>query len=288
MYKEINNVDLLISVINRFAKEGSLEPFFEEDFVKARDKIIESGCYNVVEQDYEQICIKASKKKEGLIIEEKALQLTYDYQTIDFQYFENQIFDYCRNYIAINQPSLSVFDLSNVSEDIISISKQIASYLTDNLISRYLAKQIDVNSYPSQCVEDISEYIFKHDLCKIIKLEGTKENFISVYKNAVKIIAELLTKNEHVEISNCNINALAYSNFYKIIAPFEFIKHFKYSKYRYGTNNKKIIIKVNKLSLNATETFCISSDPYGEWSDNYETKTKQEYSISKHFENIKF
>jgi hypothetical protein len=164
------------------------------------------------------------------------------------------------------------FDLSSITEEQLKKSKQIAAYIVNDLVERYLDDQIECKCWPDQC-RDISEFIFDKDLGSIINVKGTRSNFLGLYKNAVCVIANLCKTHETFEISNNEDNCLAYNNFLKIVGPFPFIRDYIYSSYE--LRNKEIIIKVNSDYVHLEESQCMFSNPYGEWLDDIENKNQK-------------
>ncbi|MDD4706481.1 MAG: hypothetical protein PHS24_04665 [Bacilli bacterium] len=164
------------------------------------------------------------------------------------------------------------FDLSSITKEQLRKSKQIAAYIVNDLMERYLEAQVESKRWPKQC-RDVAEFIFDKDLGSIINVEGTKSNFLDLYKNAVCIIANLYKTHDTFEISNNEYNCLAYNNFLRIVRPFPFIRNEKYCSDKLG--NKEIIIKVQGDDINLRETQCIFSDPYGDWSDEFKTENKK-------------
>lgn len=189
----------------------------------------------------------------------------------DYYQVRNFIDSYVKKTVENNKQGISVFNLDIVSKEVLNLSKQIAAYIVYDLMGRYISNQIEKNNWPSQC-RHIEEYVIEKDLATIIRLDMTRKTVIDLYNHSVRVIADMIYHDEELQLSNSKGNPLAYSNFFKIIAPFLFLHCHIYNQYK--MYNKSITIKLEKTEASSSEIQCVGSDPYGEWSDDYESKNK--------------
>lgn len=153
------------------------------------------------------------------------------------------------------------------------ISKKVASFFINDLIERYVKSRISKGYWPSQC-RDIDRYIFARDIGKYIDENGTVDTFKKAYLYAIDAVCMLLKeeKTEKLEISNNPYHMLAHANFLKLIMTEElsFLKQFSYNKYQ--VRDEAITVTISKNKVKFKSSACVFSDPYEQWSDDYEYK----------------
>jgi len=167
--------------------------------------------------------------------------------------------------------TLSKYDITEVSEEKLDTAKRVSALFINELIQRYVKSKIKQGTWPSQC-SNIDEYIFKRDIAKVIDEKGTKTNFKKAYLQAIRVVCQLLEDaktNEIVQISNSNVEALAYANYLKMISPksLEFLKEYSYNPF--VINNSRINLRIDGKEIYYETRACTFSDPYGESSDEY-------------------
>lgn len=152
------------------------------------------------------------------------------------------------------------------------IAKKVASFFVNDLIERYVKSQINEGHWPSQC-GDIDKYIFDRDIGKYIDVNGTAEIFKMAYLHAIDGVDLLLENNkkEAIQISNDPYYMLAHANFLKLIMKEELAFLKQYIHHEYTLNDSTLIVTISSSEVLFKSNTCTFSDPYEEWSDEYET-----------------
>lgn len=151
------------------------------------------------------------------------------------------------------------------------MSKNVAGFLVEDLIKRYVESKIKEGKWPSQC-KDIDKYIFERDIASAIDESGTCELFRKLYIHTINTICRLLKQSgkQVIKISNNSYNMLAHANYLKILIPEELKFLHKYVHNPYEEKDKSFVITINQDNATYSGCACVDSDPYGEWSDTYE------------------
>ena len=84
---------------------------------------------------------------------------------------------------------------------------------TDTDFARiYIHKYVELKRWPIQCI-DINDYLFNVDLAKIIRIPSIKDDVLSFYKNASKMISVMIEDDSSLEIKNSDNIYLPYANY---------------------------------------------------------------------------
>ncbi len=291
----ISRDELLVEFLLEKIKKGFDRTVSEKEFTTLILELLNNlnnsnwaGCiYKIENEDFATTCQKAIiKEKNGYynspityennqLVGNYFLKNNYDGRKYNHALNKFDIINFLEQYVEkiVNEKKdgISKFKIETTSKNIFEISKQISAYIVNDLMIRYVKENIKNNKWPSQC-KDIDKYIFEKDLASTIDLEGTRAKFIELYNHSILSIAEMLSNDCNLQLSNNKSECLAYSNYYKIIKPFSFISNYVYNEYQ--LLNTKINIKIENEKINLLESTCVFSDPYDEWGDQYEEKNK--------------
>ena len=158
-----------------------------------------------------------------------------------------------------------------VSQEQLSVAKKVAAVFVDELIKKYVNREIKQNRWPAQCRE-IDEYVFKRNIAKCIDEQGTAEIFCKLYNCAIQVVCNLIRENKGVfQISNWDVNTLAFANYLKFfeLEEFKFLIPLKH-------NQDEIRDLGIRCSVSDSEARCFSrkctfQDEY-DGDDSYEYK----------------
>lgn len=265
LVKEV--IEKINSSISTLTDTVGIEEFSFSNIVKKANQI------NSIESDGEKVGIKLQA-----INNEKILALpTYDLVKRKRQrnvinafgrYDGDKVLDKILETKA-TQIKMSTYKLGESSLENLDIAKKVSAFYVNDLIKRYVDDRIKNGYWPSQC-KDIDEFVFKRNIAKCINEKGTSLTFKKTYLQAMKVVCEILDLNQkRIEISNNPDNMLSYAHFLNFVLPSElqFLRYYSYNQYK--IRNARMDITIENGNVNYKTCSCISSDPYGGWSDEY-------------------
>lgn len=285
--KVINLEKLIITYLSEMLESGITSGVTEEDFFCFVEKLENEFNYTIIEKcSFENIICKANefyfKSEAGILMvseaEKNIAKPTYHLKKVDkVNELWPRHYTVLKNVIAEKTEIIQYnFDMiERFPGKIISVANKVAAVYVNDAINRYVKSKIDDGRWPRQC-SDIDEYIFKRDIARYIDEEGTRKTLHEAYIHAIAAVCNImhLKSGEGViEFSNDKRNLLAYANFKQLYLPeqFGFLGRFVYSEYE--IKNKQINLAINVETVSFSTLSCTYSDPYGEWSDEFEHKS---------------
>lgn len=162
-----------------------------------------------------------------------------------------------------NQSKRSIDKSIEIEEKDLLIGKYLSAEIVIQIWDSFIQKQIQSRSYPRQC-QDIFQYLFDIDLCKIIGIKSIKEELIEVYNTLSKKIAKLYHLDRNLKVNSYENGYLARANYDLLIQGYE--KLFGIAVGKHGKN-----LEFNLSSLTFKESHQI--DGVYAWDDDPDAKT---------------
>lgn len=290
----IENERAILEILNFKLKNGITTGISENDY----DAFIELLIYGIKKDEYEknkkiiyekkpfkELCdnvdkkIRPSYKNNVLYVtyQKGIIKPTYDLKLPEWREYylfedtyslRNRLVEKSlKNFIKVDFSS-SKTSLIKVENEKLNLAEKVGAFFVNDLITRYIKNSIEKKRWPSQC-SDADKYIFDRDIASLIDEKGTKKTFKFAYYQAIRVIVEMMKKNNEIRLSNDDSNVLAYANFLKMLAPYDlrFLKEYKYDKYEMHNASIEVTIKENEAKLK-TYT-CADCDPYDDFGDSY-------------------
>ncbi|MBO4569776.1 MAG: hypothetical protein J5689_00970, partial [Clostridia bacterium] len=162
-----------------------LNEFFEYRNRHSQKKQIDKELQNFNFEDLQKIVkdfqelarMSCGWLKPCFIVKDNKLIPTYDFFCV-IHSRDDKFQNFLGNY-TFKKSKLTV--KSNFDEATKISAKAVADYITNYYAKKYIKREINCGNWPSN-MSDLS-YIFKKDLGKALKLEGTKEYFKSLNKS---------------------------------------------------------------------------------------------------------
>ncbi|MFA5407428.1 MAG: hypothetical protein WC343_01495 [Bacilli bacterium] len=268
-----------VNGIGSSVSEYEFNHFIKTLLDKLDDDSLSCYLYSMDDINFDILCKKAVEDKNinlwGRELEYKNNELIATYFTKDTlrgnsnddYSVRNFSLQYIRNLVKDKKYEVSSFNPLDTLESDLKLSKQIAIYITSDLANRYVKDMIEKCLWPKQC-SDINEYIYQKNIAPLINLAGSRHNFLQLYIYCLKCIAQMLSNDKNLQISNNKHNCLAYSNFLQLVSPFPFISTYTYNPYE--VQNADITIKVNNGLATLSKRACTSFDSLdGDYSTAY-------------------
>lgn len=161
-----------------------------------------------------------------------------------------------------NQSLLKKLQTDPVSEEQLSLAKKVAAVYVNELVKKYVDREIEEHRWPSQC-RDVDEYVFKRNIATYIDEQGTAEIFCKLYKHTVQVICALIIENKgSFQISNWDVDTLAFANYLKFfdLEELKFLIPLKHDQYK--TQDLRIRCTVSSGQARCFSQKCTYYDAY--------------------------
>ena len=284
MYYDYSNSEACFLAVYMASKlEQGAQPFVHtEELQKALNDFISSNYYSSGISEIKKLKFEGAEKlaknfqnmaskgrswlKPCFNVKDGKLFPTYEFFNFNEEHNALTSFLWGYNFPKDKSSKETTKTLSTETKNAATIT---AKYLTKLYAQKYINHEAKYGRWPIH-MTSISN-IFKKDLGSTLGLVGTKEYFLKFYHHLRSTLAQMIeNENGHLIINNRESGNLAYNNLKRLLVGYENLQDMNGNIFA-EVHDTMFNLEIDNGAVKVNETTLTFSDPYGEWSDEYDT-----------------